>query len=186
MRDPHATVSKVLSTRPLNISFTRALVGNKLTEWLSLVARISNVELVEGSDYFRWRLTNSGLFSVRSLYLHNMERQTPFRHKKIWKMKIPLKIKIFFWFLQRGVVLTKDNLARNNWKESQKCICCNGNETIQHIFLDCPLTKTIWRIIFFATSLTQPRSINHMFGGWLSNQNKRIRNLIWVGVAAIY
>jgi len=25
-----------------------------------------------------------------------------------------------------------------------------------------------------------------MFGGWLSNQNKRIRNLIWVGVAAIY
>jgi len=25
-----------------------------------------------------------------------------------------------------------------------------------------------------------------MFGGWLSNQNKRIKNLIWVGVAAIY
>jgi hypothetical protein len=98
VRDPHATVSKVLSTRPLNISFTRALVGNKLTEWLSLVARISNVELVEGSDYFRWSLTNSGLFSVRSLYFYNMATQTPFRHKKIWKMKFPLKIKIFSGF----------------------------------------------------------------------------------------
>ena len=157
----------MLTTKPLNISFRRALVGNKLTEWLSLVGRISNVELVEGSDYFRWRLTNCGLFSVRSLYLYNMGTQTPFRHKKIWKMKIPLKIKIC--------------LARKNWKGSQKCICFNGNETIQHLFLDCPLTKTIWRIIFFATRLTQPRSINHMFGGWLSNQNKRIRNLIWVG-----
>jgi len=118
--------------------------------------------------------------------LYNMDTQTPFHHKKIWKMKIPLKIKIFLWFLQRGVVLTKDNLTRKNWKESQKCICCNGNQTIQHLFQDCPLTKTIWRIIFFATGLTQPRSINHMFGGWLSNRNKWIRNLIWVGVAAIY
>jgi RsiW-degrading membrane proteinase PrsW (M82 family) len=25
-----------------------------------------------------------------------------------------------------------------------------------------------------------------MFGNWLSNQNKRIRNLIWVGVAAMF
>jgi hypothetical protein len=126
------------------------------------------------------------LFSVRSLYLYDMDTQTPFHHKKIWKMKIPLKIKISLWFLQRGVVLTKDNLAKKNWKGSQKCISCNRNETIQHLFLDCPLTKTIWRIIFFATNLTQPRSISHMFGGWLSNQNKRMRNLIWVGVAAMY
>ena len=75
--------------------------------------------------------------------------------------------------LAKGVVLTKDNLVRKNWKAS-----CNGNETIQHLFLDCPLTKTIWRIIFFATNLTQPRSINHMFGSWVTNQNKRITNLI--------
>jgi len=186
VREPHATVSKVMTTSPLNISFRRALVDNKLTEWLSLVARISNVALVEGSDYFRWSLTKSGLFSVRSMYLYLIDTQTPFRHRKIWKIKIPLKIKIFLWFLQRGVVLTKDNLAKKNWKGSQKCICCNGNETIQHLFLDCPLTKMIWRIIFFATSLTQPRSISHMFGSWLTNQNKRIRNLIWVGVAAMF
>jgi len=52
VRDPHATVSKVMATSPLNTSFRRALVDNKLADWLSLVARISNVELVEGSDYF--------------------------------------------------------------------------------------------------------------------------------------
>jgi len=114
VREPHATVSKVMTTSPLNISFRRALVDNKLAEWLSLVARISNVELVEGSDYFRWSLTKSGLFSVRSMYLYLIDTQTPFRHRKIWKIKIPLKIKIFLWFLQRGVVLTKDNLAKKN------------------------------------------------------------------------
>jgi hypothetical protein len=99
VRDPHATVSKVMATSPLNISFRRALVDNKLIEWLNLVARISNVELVEGSDYFKWSLTKSGLFSVRSMYLHLIDSQPPFHHNKIWKIKNPLKIKIFLWFL---------------------------------------------------------------------------------------
>jgi len=38
VRDPHATVAKVLATQPLNISFRRALVDNKLVEWQDLVA----------------------------------------------------------------------------------------------------------------------------------------------------
>jgi hypothetical protein len=29
-----------------------------------------------------------------------------------WKAKIPLKIKIFLWYLRNGVVLTKDNLVK--------------------------------------------------------------------------
>ena len=60
MRDPHATVSKVMSTSPLNISFRRALVDNKLLQWLQLVAQVSNVGLVEGSDYFKWDLPHLG------------------------------------------------------------------------------------------------------------------------------
>jgi len=143
VHDPHVTVSKVMTTSPLNISFRRALVDNKLREWLHLVASISNVQLVEGSDYFNWNITKSGLFSVRSMYLHLMDTQPPFVHRNIWKIKIPLKVKIFLWFLQRGVILTKDNLTRKNWKGSQKCIYCNRNETIQHLFLDCPFAKMI-------------------------------------------
>jgi hypothetical protein len=39
-------------------------------------------------------------------------------NKKIWKMKIPLKTKIFGWYLRRGVILTKDNLVKRNWHGS--------------------------------------------------------------------
>jgi hypothetical protein len=38
-RDRHVTVSKVMSSRPLNISFRRSLVDNNLSQWLYLVAR---------------------------------------------------------------------------------------------------------------------------------------------------
>ena len=111
MRDPHATVAKVLAMRPLNLSFRRALVDNKLVEWFNLVAQIAHIDLVDGLDNFRWNLTKSGLFIVRTFYLYLIDRHPPFTYKLIWKLKVPLKIKIFFWFLRRGVVLTKDNLA---------------------------------------------------------------------------
>jgi hypothetical protein len=41
-------------------------------------------------------------------------------NSKIWKMKIPLKTKVFAWYLRRGVILTKDNLAKRNWHGSKK------------------------------------------------------------------
>jgi hypothetical protein len=31
-------------------------------------------------------------------------------NSKIWKINIPLKTKVFAWYLCRGVILTKDNL----------------------------------------------------------------------------
>jgi hypothetical protein len=30
----------------------------------------------------------------------------------LWKIKIPLKIKVFLWLLYREVILTKDNLVK--------------------------------------------------------------------------
>ena len=74
MRDPHATVAKVMATRPLNLSFRRALVDNKLVEWHNLVAQIAHVDLVDGLDSFRWNLTKSGFLqfdlSICILLIH--------------------------------------------------------------------------------------------------------------------
>jgi hypothetical protein len=62
-RDKHVSVSKVLSSKPLNMSFRRSWVDNNLYHWLHLVARVSNVVLVDDKDFFKWRLTK-GVFSL--------------------------------------------------------------------------------------------------------------------------
>jgi hypothetical protein len=62
VRDRKVTISKVMSSIPLNISFRRSLVDNNLSQWLHLVARVSNVVLVDGKDYFKWPLTKSDVF----------------------------------------------------------------------------------------------------------------------------
>lgn len=50
--EKHATVADVFSAIPLNISFRRSLVSNKLLEWRNLIARIVQVNLNEGIYVF--------------------------------------------------------------------------------------------------------------------------------------
>jgi hypothetical protein len=37
-------------------------------------------------------------------------------------------------FLKKGVILTKDNLVRQNWTGSTRCVYCSKKETIHHLF----------------------------------------------------
>ncbi|WVZ91890.1 hypothetical protein U9M48_038003 [Paspalum notatum var. saurae] len=106
VRKKHATVAEVFRSSPLNISFKRALVGNKLHEWHNLVANLLSVNLEEGNDTFVWGLHKSGSFSVGSMYNSLINNGTVVS-QEIWHLRIPLKIKIFLWFLKRGGGLNK-------------------------------------------------------------------------------
>jgi len=119
----HATVAEVFSTSPLNISFRRALVGDKLHGWLRLVNKLLNVNLQEGWDTFTWSLQANDSFKVHSMYKNHVNSGIKVT-QEIWHAKIPLKIKIFMCYLKRDVLLTKDNLARRNWLGSKICSFC--------------------------------------------------------------
>ncbi|WVZ69842.1 hypothetical protein U9M48_018567 [Paspalum notatum var. saurae] len=73
-----------------------------------------SLELREGRDVFKWGLNKTGLFSVKSMYKSLINNGIKVS-QVIWQTNIPLKTKIFIWYVKRGVLLTKDNLARRNW-----------------------------------------------------------------------
>jgi hypothetical protein len=81
-----------------NIMFLGASTVNKLSQWLELVQRLTHVELSTDQDVFIWRLTSSGMFMIESLYLDFMNDHTRFLRKYIWKLIVPLNIKIVMWF----------------------------------------------------------------------------------------
>ena len=167
------SVADVMSHNPLNIEFRRALSGNKWDSWLHLVRRLMDVQLCGAEDKFVWNLTPSGVFSVKSMYLNYMNGHTVYLKKYIWKIKVPLKIRIFMWFLHRKVILTKDNLAKRNWQGNMKCCFCSMDETIQHLFIDCPLAKIVWQMVHMAFNILLPTSITDLFGNWLHGVNKK-------------
>jgi hypothetical protein len=85
-------------------------------------------------------------------------------NKKILKMKIPLKNKKIAWYLRRGVILTKDNLIKQNWHGSKTYVFCSQDETIKHLFFQCNFARSIWSIIQAASGLYPLTSTSNIFG----------------------
>ena len=178
-------VSTVLANTPLNITFRRGLNDHKWLQWLHLCQRLISINLTTEPDSFMWKLTDSGLFTVKSMYLDLMNGHTRFLRKYLWKLKIPLKIKIFMWFLSNKVLLTKDNLVKRKWNGCKKCCFCDSAETINHLFLSCPFAKIIWRIVYCAYNIPPPTNITNMFGKWLNGVSKIDKDRIRIGVSEI-
>jgi hypothetical protein len=111
VRHKDQTVAQILASVPLNIEFRRSLLGARWNRWLHLLHRLIDVQLENHDDEFRWRLTQIGKFTVKSMYLDLLNDNTVYLHKYLWKMKVPLKTKVFMWFVQRKEILTKDNLG---------------------------------------------------------------------------
>jgi hypothetical protein len=143
------------------------------------------VQLNDEKDIFVWGLTNSGQYTVNSLYLDLINDDTKYLKKYIWKMKVLLKIKIFMWFLDRKEILTKDNIIWRNWVGRESCCFCDGKESMQHLFFDCPFTKIIWRIIHMTFGLSPPKNITNLFVNWLKGIPKKELIKIRVGVCAV-
>jgi hypothetical protein len=110
-----------MATSPLDVTFRRDLVGQRLVAWDDLLQRLASIQLSDAPDEFHWNLHKNGEFFVDSMYNALIHLHIPVdNNKMIWKMKIPLKTKVFGWYLCHGVILTKDNFAKRNW-HGNKC-----------------------------------------------------------------
>ena len=76
------------------------------------------------------------------MYDDFMDGHNIYLQNYVWKLKIPQKIKIFMWFLHKKILLTKDNLAKRNWKSNSHCSFCGNDENIEQLFYFLPFCKT--------------------------------------------
>jgi hypothetical protein len=78
----NVTKANVIDTVALNIGFRKNLHGNKWDRWIHLLHRLIVVQLTDNDDIFKWSLTTSGLFSVKSMYLDLLNGHTVYLQKK--------------------------------------------------------------------------------------------------------
>ena len=100
-------VATVLNSIPLNIQFRRSLVGQRWDAWLHLVRRLMDVQLLDRADTIRWKLTATGVFSVKSMHLDLIDTGPLSRSLHFWKIKVSLRIKIFMWFVHKELFSPK-------------------------------------------------------------------------------
>ena len=145
---------------------------------------ILQVQLDDQKDCFSWSLSNK-TFSVQSMYKDIMKDDGVPQQCITWKVKLPLKIKIFLWYLNKGVILTKDNLVKRRWKGNTSCSFCDTSETIQHLFFDCHMARMVWNAVSITFGFPPPANTNSLFGSWLKSFPFRLRNQILIGAAAV-
>ncbi len=100
---------------------------------------MSDISTRDDLDKIRWRWDTSGRFSVKSLYCFLQNGGVADRRfVHLWKIRAPLKVKIFVWLVLGKRVLTADNLLKRGWNGEGRCtFCADGNETGEHLFLTC-------------------------------------------------
>uniref|UniRef100_A0A452XC07 Reverse transcriptase zinc-binding domain-containing protein n=1 Tax=Aegilops tauschii subsp. strangulata TaxID=200361 RepID=A0A452XC07_AEGTS len=84
-----------------------------------------DVQLSDQSDSLQWKLARNGVLTVKSFYLDFINSGPIPRSILIWKVKVPLRNKIFMWFVPKQVILTKDNLLKRRWVGSSRCCFCD-------------------------------------------------------------
>jgi hypothetical protein len=95
---------------------------------------VSDVQLMCQKDTFIWAAQHNGKVLAHSMYrVLAVPNVIPHNHV-LWKLEIPLKNKIFIWYLIKGVALSKGNLAKRHRKGTSKCCFCNMDESIQQTF----------------------------------------------------
>jgi hypothetical protein len=87
------------------------------------------------------------------------------------------------WYLYKGVILIKDNLARRQWQGDRKCCFCSSNESIQHLLFDCHFVKFMWKIVHVSFNLIPLISVHNLFTGWLEGIDRKLKTQMLVSAS---
>ena len=64
---------------------------------------------------------------------------------RVWKARVPNKVKLFSWRACQNILPTRDNLVRRRVVEDASCCFCHrATETILHVLWECGATQDVW------------------------------------------
>jgi hypothetical protein len=136
---------------------------------VSDASHVAGVQISPNSDQIVWGLSKSKQFTTGSLYKFLTARGVTSRlAKKIWKCKLPLKIRIFLWQATQDRLQTTHQLKHKNWKGRGTGFTCGSREDVDHLLFQCPMAKKLW--VFLSEALgwdEYPSSMSDLLFVWL-------------------
>uniref|UniRef100_A0A0A8ZPW8 Reverse transcriptase zinc-binding domain-containing protein n=1 Tax=Arundo donax TaxID=35708 RepID=A0A0A8ZPW8_ARUDO len=110
-----------------------------------------------------WYPDPKGLFLVKSAYAlgikirdqvnrtdasHSYTAASSFDWKKIWRLKVANKVKVFVWQFAHNSLQVKMNIARRGVNLDTLCpVCQRFDEDLGHLFFKCKDMRLCWRLL---------------------------------------
>jgi hypothetical protein len=161
-----------------NLPWTDALSAPEAISELELQSLLVQVQsCIDREDRRRWIPSTAGYLSVKSAYVwlqnrlvvDSIDDNTVFSLKKLWKNNVPSKVSIFGWRLLLEKLPTREALFNKGviTNHLEKCcvFCFNMEESLNHCFIDCHVTATVWRevLLWMGTSQLFASNVQHHF-----------------------
>ena len=126
-------------------------------------------------DFWAWSKERHGLYTVRSAYRllseselqvhahatgassHSVAASDP-RWLKLWKQKLPPKVRVFWWRVMNDYIPCRANLHRRHVDPLAHCrICGASEETTYHALVECSLAQAFWAKLKELEGIKLPR-----------------------------
>lgn len=131
-----------------------------------IVKKICNIVLPqeESKDRLVWGFSNFGHFTIKSAtWIQTDDQQADTRRdliKRMWKLNIPPKVKMFAWMFIHERLQTKGRLSKFIKDIYKGCtLCNNGEESQSHLFFECNYAKLVWSLC----NVSLPTNTNNGF-----------------------
>lgn len=99
--------------------------------------------------------------------------------RKMWNLKIPLKVKHFVWRASNGRLPTKDHLLAKHVNVCHLCPVCNREiKTILHVLVTCRFASLCWKEANIWVDLQQVNNfLEHMITALQKHSLKVVRKI---------
>jgi ribonuclease HI/exonuclease III len=106
--------------------------------------------------------------------------------KAVWNYHSIPKVDLFIWTLAHKSIPTGENLKRRGWEGPFRCpLCCQEEETMDHLLLNCNYSKEVWKKITGLQLITKlPNDVTSLLLQWdslcpFAGKKKNQTHWIW-------
>ena len=154
------------------LHFSRNLRDREILQLQDLLQRLDRRHLCNSLEGNRiWQADSTGSVSCKSAFAwlrRDYSISDNNQAKCIWKLSIPVKVKVFSWLLVLGKLNVHSKLQRRKPYQSLSLgwctLCKKNNESIDHLFLHCDFSYSMWSNILkeFGLDWISPRSCKEL------------------------
>ena len=154
-----------------------------------LEAMLDFLETIYGSpirglaeDKMCWIPSKDKGFLVSDYYNFSWHHFLWFSWKSMWKQKIPSRVAFFVWTAALGKCLTIDNIRKRKVWILDWCYMCKGNgESVDHLFLHCPIAMDLWSMVLglFGVTWVMPHTVLGLLWRCQGSFSRHRKGYIW-------
>ncbi|KAL6565124.1 hypothetical protein OROMI_016574 [Orobanche minor] len=94
-----------------------------------------------------WTLSANGKFNFKTTWDFTRKKKPPDNILHFcWNPLITPTISVFMVKVLNNWIPTPDGLSRRGIIANNACFCCNGVESLPHLFLNGPVVKEVWKV----------------------------------------